>query len=95
MVLVCHETNDIFLEAAKVCLRGNNEQACEGAARTGLSAVLAAVAGSRASQWVARLQLQMKPPAAAWIPLVQMARYAKHETATTFIFVGECRLFSN
>ena len=82
MVLVCHESNDIFLEAAKVGGVGPGWWCC--GEDGGPSALQAP--GS-----LARLATPMRCPSAisTHLPILQMARYAKHETATTAIFVGE------
>lgn len=95
MVLVCHESNDIFLEAAKVGWRAGELANVAGLANV---AVLPwEVTDQQHQEWAFEVKA-----AAVWLHLSQavalshmgpcvpqMARYAKHESMTTFIFVGE------
>ena len=81
MVLVCHESNDIFLEAAKVC-RGRGRGALGRREETPGSLCLSLNPPSLPHGCPA-------PP-----PPLQMARYAKNNTLTTALFVGGCAVLS-
>ena len=86
MVLVCHESNDIFLEAAKVWGGAWGVVEMLGREHCRWLTGTAEVPGS-----LARLATPMRwlSTTGTGLPILQMARYAKHETATTAIFVGE------